>query len=527
MARTRLFSQLQRLYRDFAAADRTGLTVGEVRTARSRSTPTRREFLAASAASAAVALSRRPLKAADLRPSGVAIIGGGIAGLTAALTLADAGLSSVIYEASGRVGGRMHSDTTDWANGQYSEHCGELIDSDHTTIMSLAQRFGIPLVDVLGAQPPGSTETYYFAGQYYPRAQADVDFQPVYQHLQTDLQEAGFPTVYYHYTQVGWALDHMSVYNWIETRVPGGHGSMMGQLLDVAYDIEYGAKTTEQSSLNLIYLLAYQTNPSDFDIFGSSDEHYKMQGGNERLPAAIAAKLPPGSIQLNTPLRSIALQPNGKYVLGFPNGTVTAAKVILTVPFSILRTLDYSGAGFNPLKVTAIQQLGYGSNVKLQLQFQSRLWNQPGPWGVSTGSSYADTGYQNTWEVTRGQSGATGILVDYLGSAGAQVTGDPNNPQVVHAYATAFLTQLEPVFPGITNLWNGRATLDTPLYNPYLLGSYSNWKVGQYTQFAGAERQRSNNCFFAGEHCSINFQGFMEGGAETGIQAARQVLLTR
>jgi monoamine oxidase len=40
----------------------------------------------------------------------VAIVGGGIAGLTAALTLDDAGVASKVFEASpDRIGGRMHS----------------------------------------------------------------------------------------------------------------------------------------------------------------------------------------------------------------------------------------------------------------------------------------------------------------------------------------------------------------------------------------------------------------------------------
>jgi len=42
----------------------------------------------------------------------IAIVGAGIAGLTAALTLQDAGLSCSVYEASNRIGGRMHTDTT-------------------------------------------------------------------------------------------------------------------------------------------------------------------------------------------------------------------------------------------------------------------------------------------------------------------------------------------------------------------------------------------------------------------------------
>jgi monoamine oxidase len=35
---------------------------------------------------------------------------------------------------------------------------------------------------------------------------------------------------------------------------------------------------------------------------------------------------------------------------------------------------------------------------------------------------------------------------------------------------------------------------------------------------------RQGNIHFAGEHCSINFQGFMEGGASEGVRAANEVL---
>ncbi len=64
----------------------------------------------------------------------VAVVGAGIAGLNAALTLQDAGLSCTIYEASHRVGGRMRSDALTWADGMVSEWCGEFIDAEHETI---------------------------------------------------------------------------------------------------------------------------------------------------------------------------------------------------------------------------------------------------------------------------------------------------------------------------------------------------------------------------------------------------------
>jgi monoamine oxidase len=533
MARTPLLTKFQILFQDFAEAEGSGRPVDEIQQERLHRGPTRRELIKAGGAALAAATVFSPARLFGSSAPRIAIVGGGIAGLNAALTLQDAGYGSAIYEASSRVGGRMHSDTASWVEGQVSEHCGELIDSRHKVILGLAKRFGIPVDDLLAAQPPQSTETYFFFGNYYTRDQANIDFKAVYNAVKKDLTAASFPTLYNSYNPAGYDLDHLSIYDWIETRVPGGHSSSMGQLLDVAYNIEYGGESTIQSSLNLIYLLAYQPDPGNFRIFGRSDEHYHLRGGNEGLPKAIAAPLPSGnpavSIQLNTSLTSIAKNNDGTYTLSFASGraklSVTTDRVVMAIPFSILRNLNYSKANFNQVKTTGIQQLGYGTNSKLHLQFNTRLWNQPGPWGISTGTTYADTGYQNTWDVSRAQTGGAGILVDYTGgNIGASFSGNPNDPAVVSAYAQSFLSQLEPMFPGITQEWNGRATLDYPAGNPYLLGSYSYWKVGQYTLFSGSERERSGNCHFAGEHCSINYQGYMEGGAEEGARAANEIL---
>jgi len=517
LARTDLLTRLQQLYRQCEADDL------------SPATQSRRSFLKTTAGIAAAAAVAGPARAFAGAAPRIVIVGGGIAGLNAALTLQDAGLACKIYEASNRIGGRMHSDTTSWANGQVSEHCGELIDSSHKTILGLAKRFKIAVADLSAAEPNHSTETYFFFGQYYPRSQAVDDFNAVYQALKKDANAAGYPTLYNSYNSAGFDLDNLSVYDWIETRVPGGHKSPMGQLLDVAYNIEYGADTPFQSSLNLIYLLAFQSNPGNFQIFGRSDERYHLVGGNEGLPRAIAESLAPGTIETGVALTAIAKNSDSTYTLALHRGTskfnVTADHVILALPFSVLRTLDFSAAGFGAVKTAAIQQLGYGTNAKLHLQFANRMWNNPGPWGISNGSSYADTGYQNTWEVTRAQAGVTGILVDYTGgSIGASFTGGNTKASVVQSYALQFLSQLQPVFPGISPIWNGRATLDTPANNPFLLGSYSYWKKGQYTTIAGAEREASGNCHFAGEHCSINFQGYMEGGAEEGARAAKEIL---
>jgi len=66
--------------------------------------------------------------------------------------------------------------------------------------------------------------------------------------------------------------------------------------------------------------------------------------------------------------------------------------------------------------------------------------------------------------------------------------------------------------------------LSTPVTDPNFLCSYSYWKPGQYKAFSGYEGMRQGNIHFAGEHCSVNFQGFMEGGAQEGQRAAAEIL---
>ena len=131
MARTPLLNRFQELAEDFGDADRSGRPVAEVQGQRRALRLTRRDFVKLTGVAIGAAALGDPLAAFASPAPRIAIIGGGIAGLNAALTLNDAGIASTVYEASGRVGGRMHSDTTSWLNGQTSEHCGELIDSGH------------------------------------------------------------------------------------------------------------------------------------------------------------------------------------------------------------------------------------------------------------------------------------------------------------------------------------------------------------------------------------------------------------
>jgi monoamine oxidase len=454
----------------------------------------------------------------------IGIVGAGIGGLVATLTLQDAGFPSELFEASRRIGGRMHSNSRFWSGGQTSEWCGEFIDSTHYTLIHLAARFGLSLSDVNVAEPDESQDTNYFLGGYYSARDLAKDMKAIAPILAEQNDAIGSTATYDDYTRAGYEFDHLSAYDWIDEYVPGGHASRLGQYLDVATVAENGLDTDQQSSLNLILPL-------------DSDERYHIRGGNEQLPAAIAASLQPGTIRTGWRLEAVAADSrhHGDVTLTFstPSGSCTRSfdYVILALPFSVLRNLDYREAGFDPLMHETIREVGYGTNSKLVLQFDERYWNGRGIWpGISDGFIQTDLPFQSTWDSSRAEPSLDGLLTDYTGGsrgaayrpAGPYTTSRTSG--VTAHYAHAFLAELEVVWPGVSSHYTGLAALSYPTGDPNLLGSYSTYKVGQYTRFGDYARTPQGRIFFAGEHTSYDFQGFMEGGAESGKRAAEELL---
>ncbi|MET9470011.1 NAD(P)/FAD-dependent oxidoreductase [Streptomyces sp. NPDC006544] len=541
MARTSVMHALKRLAAEHAAARRLALPTADVRGLGRRALLERAAALGlgTTLAGAVAAVPARAETAPDgKKPSTgtprIAVVGAGIAGLTAALTLKDAGIACTVYEADPtRVGGRMWTQRDHWAYGQTSEIGGELIDTSHKKILELCRRFSLTTEDFLGGGPNGAEEVLWFDGAYYPRTQADEDFKAVYQALHRDLQGAGEVT-WNSTTPVGTALDDMSLYQWIETRVPGGHTSRLGQFIDVAYNVEYGADTVDQSALALVLLMGYQPNPGHFNVWGLSNERYHITGGNDRLPHAIARALPAGSLLMGRELTAVRANADGTQTLTFDDAgatrTVTADHTVLCVPLPVLQRIDLTAAGFDPLMRNLLRDARMGHCTKLNMQFTSRPWRGSGPWpGVSAGDCFTDSDVQQTWDTTKVQPGNGGILLQYGGGtlAGALTPATPFATQsdpYVQALATRTLTGIDAFFPGTRAAWNGRAQLSAWHRNPLSLGAYSYWPTGYLHRYARYEGTAQGNVHIGGEHCSYDFQGFMEGGATEGERAAREVV---
>ena len=511
MARTPLMQELQRAVADVAATE-TG----------ARWQPTRAGLLkkAGLAGLGLTAFGRLTPAARSASNPTIVVVGAGLAGLTCAYRLGQAGYSAQVHEASDRVGGRCWTGRGFFADGQIYEHGGELIDQGHNQIRNLAQELGLDLDNLLRAEVNGSELLGYFDGAPYTYAEMTDDIKGIWQKVHKDVSAASYPTLFDNFTPRGFELDHLSIIDWLNETIPGGGAATrLGQLLDVAYNIEYGAESDQQSSLNLLYLLAY-SGQGQFRVFGPSNEKYHVRGGNDQIPSRLADQLA-GQITTGSELVAVKKTATGGYTLTFRQGsrttTVNADKVVLALPFSIIRrSVNVSKAGFSARKLQAINEQGMGTNSKLHLQFTRRHWSDLG----SNGETFADTGYQNTWEVSRGQAGTSGILVDYTGgNIGASFgSGTPTSR------AQQFLAQIEPVLPGLPQHWNGKATIDFWPGYEWTRGSYSYWKVGQYTAFAGIEGRQEGNAHFCGEHTSIDFQGYLNGAVETGERVAGEVL---
>jgi monoamine oxidase len=169
-------------------------------------------------------------------------------------------------------------------------------------------------------------------------------------------------------------------------------------LLDVAYTTEFGQPIDNQTALNFLFFIDQDT-AEGFNIFGDSDQRYKIKGGSQLLCNKIAEQLK-GQINYRQELKTIRQKENKKYELVFQNGYNSATIklydiVILTIPFTELRKIDIQ-VNLPFAKRKAIQELGYGNSSKLFLGFRERYWRSLGYSGVFFTDSFIQSGWDSS-----------------------------------------------------------------------------------------------------------------------------------
>jgi monoamine oxidase len=521
VARTPLFRALRRSMRLAQSTLVTGHSPAEAVGRFREGVASRRAFLQASAAAATgVALgacaTRAPHAAAPRSTDEVVIVGAGIAGLVAGYRLQQAGVPVRIFEAQNRTGGRMFSLRDHFPDGQVVELGGELIDTGHAHIRALCGELGITLDDLDREEDGIARQTWFFGGQRRTEEEVVEAFRPIAARVQAELDTlSGDRSVTYREPNGGAALDVLSLEQWLDR---AGVTGWMRSLLQIGYTTEYGLEADRQSALN--FLLMIDPQPDPFRIYADSDERFHVRGGNDLVVGALADALRT-RIETNSVLEALGESSDGRFRLTFRRGAtsrvVDAPHVVLALPFTLLRQVRLS-LDLPAVKHKAIAELGYGTNAKLMVGFSERTWRTT---HRTNGSVSTDLSFQSTWETSRHQPGRSGVLTNFTGGKHGVELGRG----AAREQADRLARELDTIFPGSAAAREGarEVRFHWPSF-PWTLGSYASYLLGQRTAFGGEEGRPVGRLHFAGEHCSRDAQGFMEGGCETGEAAAKAIL---
>lgn len=507
MSKSPLFASLKRALRLAKVSDHHGIPADEVAEwtkARRTEGISRREFLGrALYGGAGIALmsmvpSTFLQEDAEVR---IVIVGAGMAGLHAAYLLRRNNIfkNVTIYEASNRTGGRMFTQRLNGNDGT-TELGGEFIDYNHWDMINLADHFGIK--KLLKHQDDLIPELFLIDGHRYHQEDAIRAFQKIRKRVAADSQLEGEELTKLDRTSLEQYLNQLQVDDWFR------------KALGVAYVGEMGLDLAEQSALNFVDLIGAQEE-GEFDMFGDSDESIKFKGGNQQICDRLAEAVE-DQIRLNHAL--VAIKNKGKgFVLTFAGEAkqVEADVVIMTIPYTVLRHVEgvKNLEGMTTEKWKCISELGAGKNGKYFLDMKSRIWREQNYQGyLYTNAIHTSW---DSFHLQNYNQGRSVYSVFFGGEAGANVA---------NGGGVAYLDEVDRAFPGFKDTYNGYTSQMNWWKHKWAQGSYICPQPGQYTMLLDHVATPVGNMYFAGEHTSSEFGGFMNGAAESGRIAAQQVM---
>lgn len=459
---------------------------------------------------AGAALSPLLTGASDIRKksnSRIGIVGAGLAGLTAAFYLKERGIEATIFEASKRPGGRIVSKKR-FGDGQLVTEVGaEFIDTGHRDLLFLIRRLGLdPSLLDMTSDNFGEKEIAFIEGRHYH--QYDIirelsDFFPQIAKIKKRIKKDDY--LVYDRMSLAEYLDSIPISRWLK------------KLIEAGFVGENGAEAGEQSAA--IMLSTLEMDKDEFRMYGSSDERFKLKGGNESLPKKLS-EIIGERIFYEHRLFSVKEKVDGSVVLAFSQDGTTKEyvfdAVVLAIPFTILREVEL-GFEMPKIKRKVINELGYGINTKFIIETNGRPWRDSGCQGYLFNDEIS-----NGWDSSQLQTSTSGkaTYTCYLGGNRAKDASPENESLLWNRYKP----HLNGAFEGMISAFSGNSELAFWKGNPYVKASYSYLKPGQFLDFGDWAFEPVRNIYFAGEHTSTNWWGFMNGAAESGRRVAGMIL---
>ena len=463
----------------------------------------------------------------------VIVVGGGLAGLSAAYELRNRGHDVTVLEARNRPGGRVCTLREGLSDGMKAEAGAMVFYATHQYSVRYCLEFDLPLQPLFPGLgdfgPRGLSSIYYLKGQSYQgtAVRADPSILP-YGFTAEDLavfKELGSVggLSFIDRTAGKFGRDHVDRYRdtdpaemedlkdldqvpvgeYLRSRgAPEKFVDFFGRSLDGLYD---GNALERISPLYII---------NDEAVGLRSGHRFRIIGGNDQFPKAFAERMS-GIIRYGSPVTRIEQDGSAARVVyrqgGVPE-TLSSDYVVCALPLPMLRLVETSPA-FPEKKARAIREVPFCSNHKVFLQCRKRYWEEEG-W---SGSASTDLPMGSLGHNTSNQRTVRGVLRTYAGKPGAQEIGSLSSQK----QREVVLDQISRFSPNIRKhvenhlIWDW----DKELWNR---GAYAVYETGQMSTHMPELIRPEGRVHFAGEHTS-RWHAYMNGALESGNRCVREI----
>lgn len=472
----------------------------------------RRALLAAAGATAALAFAPRPLRAGEKNQ--VLVIGAGLSGLHAALTLQEAGLNVRVIEGRDRVGGRVLSHRNVPGN---PESGGTSFAPGYARLMTACNRYGVGLIDLTPTIPFFFQRELFLGGE---RIAADAwptsPKNPFPEPLKKAMPWAFFgmaagpknPLT----TNDAWIdpangkLD-IPLHDWL-----AGQG-WSKETIHMAYDINPGWGNSARDVSTLMVLSALKFQQTQQELAKGKAMGYTARGGNQAIPEAMAKalKIP---VELNRKVVAIRADRSGAEVRCADGETCRADHVVCSIPPAVLRQISIEPA-LSGTQAKAVQQLGVQTISLMHIVPKSKFWEQDG-----MAPSFGSDGLVNM--LVAEHKGAdpkevTSLTVWLRGENAARL--DRVSAKEAQAAVIREIEKLRPAAKGQLEI----LAYQPWKLDPFSLGDWAVWEPGQVNAFARGIGNAHGRLHFCGEHTAVSNRG-MEGAMESGERVAIEIL---
>lgn len=444
----------------------------------------------------------------------VIVMGAGLAGLSAAYELTQAGHDVILLEARTRPGGRVYTLREPFSDGMYAEAGARMIPDTNDITLKYVSLFRLPLDP---ARPPNLRTVFHLRGKRITPARGEnpdwpLDLTPEEKRLGIDGMWAKYEpeSIYQEIGDTaasGWPFDSLKKYDRMSyadfLRGQGASSEALALLtLDAAH---WGDGLDTVSALVVL---------RDTAQYRKAKNWYRIRGGNDLLPKAFAARLKE-KILYGSPVVRIEHNERGVRIIFEQAGahqTISGDYLVCAVPFSVLRQIEVAPR-FSPAKQKVIEQLRYFSAARVSLQSRKKFWVDQG----FDGTARTDLPISEAFDMTCNQPGPRGVLQCYAGGPQArQITAMKESERV-----SFVLEQMEQLHPGIRENFEGGISKCWD-EDEWARGASSWYKPGGMTELWPHVAQREGRVHFAGDHSSPWIR-WMQGALYSGNRAAREV----